>query len=213
MKFLSLITAGTLAAVLSTVAQAGIVYNNGSPNQASGNEMTEWIQSEDFTLASATTITGVLFWSFDVGLADGSLSWIIYSDSAGTPGAVIGSGNTNAITRTAGASLFSGTEYMNEFFITPTALTAGTYHLGLHNGALSVTTRSEFYWETTGVQIGSFGLEDIAPFGVYGWNSNGQEHAFLLTSDESTVPEPGSIALLGIAAGMGLLLARRRKLL
>lgn len=213
MKFLSLINAGILAGALSTVAQAGVVYNNGSPNQAGGNEMTAWIQSEDFILTSATTITGVLFWSFDVGLADGSVSWLIYSDSAGTPGAVIGSGNTNAITRTAGAPLLTGTEYMNEFFITPTALTAGTYHLGLHNGTLGVTTRSEFYWETTGVQIGSFGWEDIAPFGVNGWNNNSGEHAFLLTSDERTVPEPGSIALLGIAAGVGLSLARRRKLL
>ena len=50
----------TLAVLLlcSAFAQASTIYNNGGPNQQNGNEATQWIQTEDFMLASNQTVTG-----------------------------------------------------------------------------------------------------------------------------------------------------------
>jgi hypothetical protein len=176
--------------------------------------MTQWIQAEDFTLATAAKITDVHFWSVEGQSSyQGSVSWGFYSNVGGVPGALIASGNTSAVTRTAtGNSLFFGTEFLNDFDILPVSLAAGSYFLGLHNGLSSVDSRSEYYWETQSTSVGANGQEDVSPFGVGSWFDNGHEHAFYLTGEATTnpVPEPSSIALVGLAmCGIGI--ARRRK--
>ena len=45
-------------AAVSLASQAGVVYNNGAPDNASGNETAQWVQTEDYTPALNTTLTG-----------------------------------------------------------------------------------------------------------------------------------------------------------
>jgi hypothetical protein len=171
-----------------------IIYDNGGPNQQNGNEMTEWIQAEDFNLSADSTLTIVNFWDIEVpgGAAyQGEIDWTLYADAGGMPGAAFASGAAvgGDVTRTFIQCCVLGLydEYSNSFNISPgVPLTAGTtYWLGLHNGPLTFTTRSEFYWETTNFNGTFAGHEDQAPFdGV--WFDNAEEHAFNLEGTTST---------------------------
>jgi hypothetical protein len=130
----------------------------------------------------------VNFWDIEApgGAAyQGEIDWTLYTDAGGMPGAVFASGAAvgGDVTRTfiQGGVLGFYDEYSNSFNISPgVALTTGTtYWLGLHNGPLTFTTRSEFYWETTDFNGTFTGHEDEAPFdGV--WSDNASEHAFNL---------------------------------
>jgi hypothetical protein len=187
---------------------ASVLYNNGAPNQANGNEMTAWIQAENFTLSAPATITDVRFWDGE-GVYNGSITWQIYADAGGAPGALLYSGNTAADTRTlTGLNVASSfTEYQDDFSIGAVALGAGTYWLGLHNGPLSIVDYDSFYWETTNPNLTTTGMEDATPFGD-GWSN-----AFMLFDNGQTpVPEPSTFLLLGAGlAGVGLLRRRMRK--
>ncbi len=184
------------AMVIVPAALADVtVYNNGGPNQANGNEMTEWQQGEDFTLGAATTLTGVTYWDVDTGNYNGT-TWAIYSDNAGSPGVQMFTGAATGETHTAtGVSLYFGNEYINQFGLPNVLLGAGTYWLVLHNGPLTTTNREEYYWETTNPTYGN-GHECNLQLGGC-WFDNGQEHAFYLTGNTGAVPEPSSLLLLG----------------
>lgn len=194
---------GGLLALSAGMARSDVIYDNGLPDQVNGNEMTQWIQAEDFVLGLDTTLTDVHYWSVEIpGAYQGSIVWTIYADAAGTPGAQLYRG-TAAPTRVAtGNSLGFGDEFTNQFDVLPNVnLLAGSYWLGLHNGPLTFDIRSEYYWETT-APLGN-GNEDDTPFDDSSWFNNGQEHAFYLTG--TAVPEPSALALLlgsGVAGGL-----------
>jgi hypothetical protein len=63
------------------------------------------------------------------------------------------------------------------------------------------------YWDTKAANGTPAGIE--SELGGSGWTSNSQEHAFNLTNDEASVPEPASMLLLG-AGLLGLAWFRRR---
>ena len=165
-----------------------LIYDNGGPDQLNGNEMTEWLQAEDFTLSADSTLTSVNFWDIEATRGasyQGEIDWVLYADAGGQPGASFASGAAvgAAVTRTFIQSCVLGfyDEYSLSFNISPgVPLTAGTtYWLGLHNGPLTFTTYSSFYWETTAFNGTYTGLEDDAPFDG-GWADNFNEHAFNL---------------------------------
>jgi PEP-CTERM motif len=204
--------------LFGTFAHAGIVYNNGGPNQQNGNEATEWVQTEDFTLTSATTITGVEFWDIEAapGYA-GSITWWITGDTGGNPdfSNILGTGNlalsSHTLTGNGCTVLGIYCEYDDTFSLS-VALQGGVqYHLALHNGPITDTTRSEFYWETTNPNSTPTGLEcDLTTGACYNnWSNNGNEHAFNLTGGTST-PEPGTLALFGTSV-VGIAGMLRRK--
>ena len=181
-------------------AHAQIIYDNGPPNQQNGNEMTQWIQAEDFSVGTAMTLGSVHFWDIELpgNSYQGEIDWGIYSDAGGSPGTLLASGAAigGAVTRTFLQHNVLGQfdEYSDTFNVTPFALTAGmTYWIGLHNGPLSFQTRTNFYWESTNNNASFTGHELIAPF-TGGWSDNGVQHAFQLLA----VPEPSTWALLGL---------------
>jgi hypothetical protein len=53
-RFLTRLTVAVAATALlgGQPAAAQLIYDNGGPNGVSGNEMTSWIQAQDFTLAN-----------------------------------------------------------------------------------------------------------------------------------------------------------------
>jgi hypothetical protein len=197
--------------MMLTPAFAGVVYDNGGPNQQNGNDMTEWVQTEDFTLASPATITGITFWDIQSGAYNGSLTYIVYDDAAGLPGSVLEQANTSSVARTYIQLVMGGlySEYINTISGLNIALAAGTYHLGLHNGPLSQTSRMDFYWETTNSNATPTGIERDLLYGGP-WSGNGLEHAFYLTDDGASVPEPASLLLVGVGL-LGLGWIRRRR--
>lgn len=210
------LTAALLAGL--TGQSAAQVYDNGPPDLTNGNEMTQWIQAEDFSLLSLFNITGVRFWALELeaGAFGGTGFWQFYADDGfGNPGALIAGGDfTPTVFAAAGPCPWLAC-YQVEFSLGGgLVLGPGSYWLGLHNGPLSTTDRREFYWATTGSNLTNTGHEDIAPFGTGGWFDNGQEHAFQLFADATTVPEPGTVALLATGlvgmAGAGWIRRRRQ---
>jgi len=210
MKF-ALYAAVLMAISVPAMAGGPIIYNNGGPNQQNGNEMSNWLQAEDFILGQGlNVITDVHFWTIEApGMGfNGKLDYSFYQDAGGAPGAFVVGGPAVGTTHVFTGNVVLG--YYNEFEMefnlqAPLALTAGArYWLGLHaNG--SYNNRDEIYWESTNYNGTFTGHEDYQ--GLGSWADNGVEHAFYLTG----VPEPGVTALLGglVLTGFGLI--RRRK--
>lgn len=206
-------TALVMGLLTAPVGAQTVVFDGGPPNLAgNGNEMTQWIQAEDFTFASANSFNTVRFWTLEhTGTSFlGTITWQIAANSGGTPGGIIASATVVPSVRTLQTTEGSFDVYQYELNTGNINLAAGTYWLELHNGALSSQARMEFYWHSTTPGFGNTGEELIAPF-TGGWASNGAQHAFQLLS--SAVPEPTTLALGGVAiAGYGLaVLYRRRK--
>lgn len=202
----------------SAFASAGtIIYDNGGPNQQNGNEMTAWVQTEDFKLASNQTVTSIHFWDIEgaPGYAGSITWWIVGDDGNGNPNFnnILGSGSVNPTrVNTQCGVLGVFCEFSNDWNINGIALTAGVeYHLALHNGDINHQSRDEFYWETTNANNSNTGLECGLPTACFGsWFNNGQEHAFYLDGGTG-VPEPGTLVMMGTGV-LGLAGAIRRKL-
>jgi hypothetical protein len=192
-------------------ASAVTIFDNGGPDQVSGNEMTHWVQTEDFVLTTDSYLTDAHFWSVEGGSWDGTLDYFLFADAGGVPAAApFATGSAVNVSKVAtGNVLFFGSEYEYSFDLaSPIPLSGGTtYWFGLHLS--NNFDRDEIYWETTNVGLGASGSTGVeSEGGTFGnWFDNAQHHAFYLTG--RAIPEPTSLALAGVSL-MGVLGCTRR---
>jgi PEP-CTERM motif len=210
----SYIAAAAIAVAVgaSSPAAATIIYDNGGPNRDATDEVTEWVQAEDFSVASATTLAGAHFWTVEYGAWDGTLTWYVFADNGGLPGSALATGNGINVVKTAtGNTVFGGPQYEYSFdFDNPLALTGGTaYWFGLHLS--SDFDLDRIGWQLTLPGLGTYGAH--SHLGTFdNWIGNGGQHAFYLTDTSTAVPEPSTFVMLGATLlGLGAARLRRKK--
>lgn len=87
-------------ALTSGFANAGTVFSNGSADFLTGNEMTQWLQTEDFVLGSNASVAGATFSLLTFGGTanwDGALDWYIFDSAGGNPNNIVATGNASNI--------------------------------------------------------------------------------------------------------------------
>ena len=200
----------------SGVANAAIIYDNGSPFGGSGYDVTSSVVADDFTLGAGGAIGGagihIAAYGDEIERWDGTVDYFLFADNAGTPGTLLtsGSGQNTAMTDMGFNVSLSHNIFLVEFdFESLLAAAAGTtYWLGIH---LSEGFDLEgVYWVSAalnGVNAGQ-----ASEGGTFdNWSENSWDHAFFLTDGERvSVPEPSILALLG-AGLFSLGLIRRRR--
>ncbi|MBW4486753.1 MAG: PEP-CTERM sorting domain-containing protein [Trichocoleus desertorum ATA4-8-CV12] len=207
LKKLSLATLGASVIALgaATSAQANsIIFDGGGPNPQTGREMTAWVQTDDFILSTAQSLTAVQFWTLERSSGknwDGNLSYFLFNDNGGLPANTpfVSGNGVNIVKQATGNTNnpfddygFNLQEYKYSFNLQNSiSLSASTkYWLGLH---LSFDfDRDEIHWESTSAGFGSTGKESFQ--GTFdNWEDNGINHAFNLNGTSEKVPEPSSI--------------------
>jgi hypothetical protein len=207
MRF-KLLAASASLLTLTALGNAQLLYDNSPPDQSGGNEMTEWLQAENFTLGADATVGSITFWTWELtgtNNYDGSGQWWIFADAGGSPGAEITSGSGSP-TRSLVGDLGNGfTEYMYEFDIADTAVAGGVdYWLGLPLKT-NFDTRWDMYWENTSSGHSPTGHESDRGT-MDNWADNGAEHAFQMYGP---VPEPSTFIGLGVLGALALIRRRR----
>jgi len=193
-----------------------LLYDNGGPDQGTGDEMTQLIQAEDFVLGANASISGVRFWALNSSPSayQGSIAWAIGADNGGVPGTILASGSATATLTGTGNNVMIDTQNLAEelvsFMIPEFSATSGTtYWLELHNGPIASSANSGFYWETSSsAPLGDANTgQQLSLPGAGFWGDTGNEHAYELTS----TPEPSSLFLLVTMIGIAVLTLRREK--
>jgi hypothetical protein len=167
----------TAVAILTVTASGEVLYDNGGPNHnpsPNGFEMTQWIEADDFSLATEARVDAIIFWDVEL-LANfqGTVLWQIYANNPdNTPGTLLysGSANSSHVQTPYAAPPFA--EYLNSFSIPPVVLGPGTYWLALHNGPLSNYFNQRVYWESSGASGARPSQSDMGPLFPRDWGSN-----------------------------------------
>jgi hypothetical protein len=222
MNMKALLAGAAIAAAMGATSAANaadtVVYDGGSPNASSGNEATQWIQTENFTLANTASITDAHVYIAGTGGNisnwEGVANYYFFSDNGGVPGTLLASGAGANVTTTDTGTTWccGGDSYKLSFTFPDFTATAGTeYFFGIHL-ATDFNNRDEIYWVTTSSNASGPGIESLGGT-MDNWVENGQAHAFQLTSGvPSGVPEPSTWAMMGLGfAGLAFAGYRSRR--
>lgn len=195
-----------LLATLASPAGAATVFDNGGPNTSNGWGIKGSDSTADnFSVAANSAIGSVGFYFQNYNGITGwnqDIQYAFLADNGGTPGSVLASGagqNVVAVDSGQPWCCGGGNAYLVTFdLISAFNAVAGTPYWLRLGGATGPANSA--WWVT------SSGTGASLP-----GSSRGPEFAFYLNdSAASGVPEPGSLALLGLG-GSALALLRRRK--
>lgn len=173
-----------------TIDSRVVVYDNGYTDPASdtGNEMSGWVQTDDFELASPTNLSGVVIDWFELieGSWDGQAQWYIFSDNAGAPGTLLHQGN--GINRsTVSLGTYQGWYWHQTelgFDSEITLATATRYWVGLHWKESGNFVQDDVYWAATAA--GGFGTtgQESSGGAFTNWNITSHHRSFRMLGGE-----------------------------
>lgn len=209
-----------LTLVLGLIALAvapndAAVISNGTPDLGGATDLNLNLAADDFTLAAASTITSIRFWTAQDDLTSyaGTTEFSFRSNNSGVPGAIVQSGSFVSTQTSTPDSTFGLTIFRHDGVVN-VSLGAGTYWLVLHNGPSSVQPSTSFYWAFSDSQQGNAQAFEL-PAGP--WGGISAELAFELNANpdspppppppDAAVPEPTSLLLVG--AGVVVFAIRR----
>lgn len=220
-----------LAAAPLAQAVPSVLWDQGDFSHGTGAAASSTLPLHDFVLAAPTAVSGFRVWMRDNidsataypgdGLANGVftdfsgvLSWYLFADSGGTPGALLASGDALAplvvdTGENALPLLFDDIFEVTVDFAAPVNLAAGRTWLGVREGLRgSAMDGSQVLWMAASANQGATGwffadgqnqadLQGPAPL----------DSAFQILGTQA-VPEPGGGALVVLALALALLLPR-----
>lgn len=199
-----------LAAGMGGIANASIIYNNGSPTIDDGYPIGGGSSTaDDFSIAAGGTIRSVGFYFQNYnGITgwDQQVTYAIRADASGIPGTVLATSSAQNVTPTLSSFAWccgGGNAWLVEFDLAADFVAAAgdIYWLEL-SGAGGPTP----WWVTASAQGDGNGVTN--------GGSNNYEFAFYLNDTNigqvQPVPEPASLVLVVIGLA-GLASARRRK--
>ncbi len=173
--------------------------------------------AESFSLPSAATLDSVNLWTYDTFDGSGGqlrqVQYAIYAGGSRPGGTPIAAGFGNITSSTGIGHTWRGGPCDEWYTIAtsfnvaaPVNLNAGTtYWLALAGAVDPFGVNAQAVWAGANAVGGSYLVQNGS-----GWDSFSGEHAFVLNGEISPVPEPSTLALVGIGSCGLWTLCRRR---
>ena len=221
MPFTRFATRTLLLLQTSLALSAAIIHDEGAPNRVNGSNLSSFVTAEQFTLASAATLQGLIFFGSANGnnvpsQFSGTIGFRFLSNDSGAPGTSLALGSDSSVQLVDNGTQNWGTnEYRFLVNLGPIPLAAGTYWLALHEGNMGTAfDGTEISWDTTGSAPAGADRQTTSQLsGLSGYSTSppSLKLAFQLLDAPAynAVPEPSTWVLM-LSAGGFLLLLRRR---